>query len=104
MHTKDFLAGELEKCGLVEMAAKARTGYYHDFLSPLDTPEIQLLIDLRQANRGPAVERLIERHLNGEFDASHEESEAWANSPEGRAAMGNLSPEMAAMMRGEKDH
>jgi hypothetical protein len=104
MHTKDFLAGELEKCGLVEMAAKAREGYYHDFLSPLDMPETQLLLDLRNANHGPAVEALIQRHLNGEFDASREESEEWANSPEGQAAMGGLSPAMANMMRGKEDH
>lgn len=101
MHTKDYLAQELEKCGLTEMAAKARTGYYHDYLSPLDMPETQLLLDLRDHNHGPAVEEMIQRHLNGEFDASFEESEEWANSPEGKAAMGMLSPDMAAMMQGK---
>lgn len=102
MHTKDYLAQELEKCGLKEMAAKARTGYYHDFLSPLDMPETQLLLDLRDVNHGPAVEDLIQRHLNGEFDASLAESEEWANSAEGRASMGMLSPAMAAMMQGKE--
>jgi hypothetical protein len=101
MHTKDFLAQELEKCGLKQMAAKARAGYYHDYLSPLDMPETQLMLDLHNANHGPAVAALIQRHLNGEFDASLEESEEWANSPEGKAAMGMLSPGMAAMMQGK---
>jgi len=30
------------------------------------------------------------RHLNGEFDANTEESEDWANSPEGQEAFKNL--------------
>lgn len=42
MHTKDILAAELIKAGLREMAVKAATGYYHDFLSPLPTLCLQL--------------------------------------------------------------
>jgi hypothetical protein len=86
MHTKDFLAQELRNAGLDEMAAKAETGYYHDFLSPLDFPETQLEADLRAVGR-PAALALRARHLNGEFDASKEESDAWAASPDGQAAM-----------------
>jgi len=89
MHTKDFLAQELQKAGLDEMAAKAADGYYHDFLSPLDTPELQLLADLRAIGT-PAAEAPAARHLTGEFDASKEESDAWAQSPEGQDAFGKL--------------
>jgi hypothetical protein len=86
MHTKDFLALELRKAGLHAMADKAATGHYHDFESPLDFPEIQLATDLTLAG-GPAALALRARHFNGEFDASTEESEAWA---EGQEAFGQL--------------
>lgn len=89
MHTKDKLAAELRKAGLEEMAAMAERGFYHDFLSPLDFPDIQLASDL--ANVGtPEAMALRARHINGEFDANVEESEEWARSPEGQDAMRRL--------------
>jgi hypothetical protein len=88
MHTKDFLAQELRAAGLDAMADKAAAGYYHDFLSPLAFPETQLDRDLFDA--GPAGKELRKRHHNGEFDASIEESEEWANSHDGREALGKL--------------
>lgn len=83
MHTKDILAAELAKAGLPDMAAKAAQGYYHDFLSPLTFPCLQLGEDLALAGT-PAAMALRARHLNGEFDATQGESEEWAESPEGR--------------------
>jgi hypothetical protein len=91
MHTKDKLAAELERAGLHLMAAKAREGWYHDFLSPLDFPEMQLDHDLAIAGT-PAALALRERHHNGEFDASIEESDAWAESPDGQATINKLMP------------
>jgi hypothetical protein len=79
MHTKDILAAELAKAGLPEMAAKAATGYYHDFLSPLDLPSLQLVADLESAGTPEAL-GLLARHLEGEFDATREEANAWAAS------------------------
>lgn len=93
MHTKDILAKTLEEVGLHEMAAKASEGYYHDFLSPLDTPCIQLMHDLQahlMANPRPEITKLIERHVNGDFDASNEESDEWAASPEGQQVINAL--------------
>ena len=81
MHTKDILATELEKARLPAMAAKAREGYYHDFLSPLATPCLQLAQDLAKVGT-PAAIALRIRHLNGEFDATAEESEDWKKSAE----------------------
>jgi hypothetical protein len=78
-HTKDFLAQELRKAGLDAMADKAVTGYYHDFESPLDFPEMQLDVDLSLAGTPEAL-ALRARHHNGEFDASTEEGEEWAMS------------------------
>jgi hypothetical protein len=89
MHTKDFLAQELRAAGLEEMAEKAARGYYHDFLSPLAMPEMQLDRDLFAVGT-PAAMALRRRHHNGEFDASTEESDAWANSADGREAIGKL--------------
>lgn len=89
MHTKDFLAQELRKAGLEDMAAKAETGYYHDYLSPLDFPEMQLAHDLAAVGTEAAL-ALRSRHLNGEFDASEEESDEWAASAEGQAAFKEL--------------
>lgn len=88
-HTKDILADELEKSALQEMAAKARTGYYHDFLSPLDMPCLQLSNDLAAAGT-PAALALRARHHNGEFDASAAESAAWAESADGKDAFQQL--------------
>lgn len=90
MHTKDFLAQELEKAGLAAMAAKAREGYYHDFLSPLAMPCQQLAADLLEVGTVEAL-MLRQRHINGEFDANTEESEEWAKSLEGRRAMRELA-------------
>ena len=90
MKTNEVLALELEKIGLVEMAKKAREGYYHDFLSPLDFPEMQLAEDLAKVGTPEAL-ALRKRHINGEFDANLEESEAWANSPDGQDTLRRLT-------------
>lgn len=93
MHTKDILATELEKANLPEMAAKARTGWYHDFLSPLPTPCLQLDADLAKAGTRAAL-ALRARHHNGEFDATPEESEDWAQSEDGQKTLGQLTSSM----------
>jgi len=86
MHTKDKLAQALTEAGLHEMAAKAAEGWYHDFLSPLDLPEMQLDADLYAAGTPEAL-ALRRRHHDGEFDASVEESDEWAKSAEGQETL-----------------
>lgn len=88
-HTKDILADALRDAGLGVMADKAAAGYYHDFLSPLDDPAMQLDRDL-VARGTPEAAALRKRHWNGDFDANTEESEEWATSLEGRRAMKEL--------------
>ena len=96
MHTKDMLADALQAVELTEMAAKARTGYYHDFLSPLDLPEMMLINDLSVAattthrHQQEAIMALRSRVIDGDFDASVEESEAWADSQEGQDTFRSL--------------
>lgn len=92
MHSKDFLAQELRRAGLEAMAADAEKGLYHDFLSPLPFPEMQLAADLAEAIHAgnEAAKDLRRRHLNGEFDATAEESDDWAESEDGQEAFAQL--------------
>lgn len=86
MHTKDILAAELRKADLTAMADQAATGYYHDFLSPLATPCRTLVEDLIRFADSPdwpkqdEARALSVRAVVGEFDASLDETVAWAPS------------------------
>lgn len=81
-----------------DMVTRAVDGYYHDFESPLAFPEMQLVADLRDMAKlpttGPAARKalaqLAARVINGEFDATKAESDAWAASEEGQATFGLL--------------
>lgn len=100
-HTTVKLAGALgEIPGVPEaMIQRARDGYYHDFLSPLAMPEVQLVKDLRDLASRPATPRnsrsllreMAQRIIDGEFGASKEESDDWARSAEGQEAMAALT-------------
>jgi hypothetical protein len=68
------------------MVHDALGGYYDDFKSPLPFPEMQLLADAREH----ALPEIVEGVLNGEWDATKEESDAWAASPDGQAAFREL--------------
>lgn len=74
--TSDRLAKVLEEHGLLDMAAKARAGYYDDYRSPLATPIVQLVKDLSAVNR----KDLAERAMAGEWDGTRDEGEAWFRS------------------------
>jgi hypothetical protein len=96
LHTKDKLAAALREVDLDEMAERAATGYYHDYLSPLDSPEFTLIneLSIEATKRHPEERRSILNLrayvINGDFDASAEESKEWANSPEGQEAFRSL--------------
>lgn len=100
-HSKDILADELMKAGLGDMSLKARGGYYHDYLSPLPTPCLQLATDLKAAGTAPAL-ALLERHMRGEFDATSEEADDWEHSADGQAALGQFPPEMRKLFQGKR--
>jgi len=101
-HTTAVLARALEGIPGVPpgMIEKARAGYYHDYLSPLATPEIQLVLDLRELadlpatprNSRPLLRALAKAVIGGEYDATPEESAEWARSPEGQETMAALLP------------
>lgn len=91
--TSEQLALVLDAVKLDQLAARARNDEFHDFLSPHAFPEL-LLVDLLAdaANACPDLDKQLrileirQRVINGEFDASKEESDDWAKSPEGREA------------------
>lgn len=100
MHTKDKLAAALREIGLDEMAVQAESGWYHDFLSPLAMPEMQLIRDLTEAmhandpDAGQSIALLRKRVIDGDFDASTEESEAWSKSHDGKQTFAMLVREL----------
>jgi hypothetical protein len=74
MKTTERLAKVLEENGCpADMVQRARGGYYDDFESPLDTPILQLVTDLRALHK----HALAKRAIAGEFDGSKEEADAW---------------------------
>lgn len=89
LHTTEELARALEATNDIRVKPlvwKARRGYYHDFLSPLALPEAQLVNDLLELG----LTELAQRVIDGEFDASTAESDAWGRSEEGRATYAAL--------------
>ena len=96
MHTKDRLAAALLEAGLKEMADRAGNAWYDDYQSPLDAPINTLVDDLAVAagkadvHARPAILQLRKRAINGDFDGTKEEGDAWAASPEGQETFRKL--------------
>lgn len=99
-HTTDRLVAALREIpGVpVDMISYALDGYYDDYRLPMAFPITQLCIDLKELAAAPAtphdsrqlLQGLRRRVMDGEFDGTAEESEAWAQSPEGQAAFREL--------------
>ena len=88
MKTKDRLAQVLEANGCPpEMVERAASGYYDDYESLLAMPCNALVEDLRALKKFA----LAKRAMNGEFDGTKEEAEAWMTR-EGAAALFPLQP------------
>jgi hypothetical protein len=72
--TTERLAKVLEAAQApAEMIARARDGYYDDYKSELATPIPQLVNDCREAG----LNDIAQRAIDGEFDATREEGDAW---------------------------
>lgn len=87
--TTEKLAKAMINAGFGEhhlMVKRAREGYYDDFKSPLPTPMIQLVKDLQASG----ADWLAKMAIDGAFDATLEESSAWASSPEGQELLAEL--------------
>jgi hypothetical protein len=83
--TKMRLARVLREYGLHQLAEQAEFGRYDDFESESATPIFDLVRDLRA--RGFA--KLAKRAMNGEWDATKEESDAWMER-EGKRLLGDI--------------
>ena len=96
--TSEKLAQVLHAVALFDLEKLARADMFHDFLSPYDLPELELERHLRKARdacpdkeRAARIEQVRQRHMAGEFDASLEESDAWAASEDGQEAYRELT-------------
>ena len=84
------------------MVKQAFEGYYHDYLSPLTFPEIQLVSDLRELAKAPATPRdsrpllraMAQAVIDGEYDATSEESDEWAKSADGQETFRQLADDV----------
>ena len=107
--TKDRLAAELravaakaspDNATIYEaLAVRAETGEFDDYGTVHVCGPTALYHELRAAG----FEKFAKRVADGEFDASKEESDEWANSPEGREAMKDFTPEQRAALFGVYD-
>jgi hypothetical protein len=93
-HTARRLAYALTEAGAPpDMIRRAERGYYHDYLSPLTFPEIELVNELNKAaKKAPSeiaakLRTLAAKVINGEYDANKAESDEWARSPEGQETL-----------------
>lgn len=85
--TTEKLAQALAQAGAPGwMIADARAGRYDDFKSQSATP----ILDLVHEAEAHGLHDLVRRAKAGEFDATTAEAEAWAQSPDGRAAFRQL--------------
>lgn len=85
--SSERLALALEQEGAPdEMITRARQDYYHDFKSPLPLPEMQLLADAREHGLTAIAEGVME----GRWDATKAESDAWAASHDGQKTFQEL--------------
>lgn len=101
-HSSNVLADALAAEGFKCLAARARKHEFHDFLSPHALPQNQLVAELCEFHTDTA-ERLKLRVIDGEFDATLEEADQWAASPEGKSIMAKLGPSSRAPETGIED-
>jgi len=97
--TSQHLADALRAAHFDALAERAEADEFHDFLSPHDLPLTvlaQILARLStdehvDARGHEAANNLRLRLIDGEFDASDEEAEAWARSEEGQDTFKKLT-------------
>lgn len=84
--TSAYLARELMAAGLHELSFRAATGEFDDYGTVHVCGPTALHGELLKAGRPDLAQRVAA----GEFDATIEESDEWAASPEGQAAFASL--------------
>lgn len=109
MKTRERLAAELRAVAAKAtpdhaaryeaLAARAETGEFDDF----GTAHVCGPTALYQELTAAGFDKFARRVAGGEFDASIEESDEWAYSEEGRAAMKGFTAEQRAALFGVYD-
>jgi hypothetical protein len=90
----EILVADLRAAGLTDLARRAETGEFHDFQSDHAFPMMTLMKELEAAARPTnhrQVKQLQQNVRDGKYDATKEESDAWAASPEGQDAFSKLA-------------
>ena len=107
MSTKERLAAALREAGLADMAEQAEQGRYDDFDSLSPTPITDLVTALREVGT-PAALVLAQRAIDGDFDGTKEEGDAWFERegrryfPEFRGVAGKRTDRSADIERGHR--
>lgn len=108
MRTRDKLAAELRAVAAKAspanaeqyeaFAVRAETGEFDDYAIPSDPAHICPITQLHSELTKAGFTKFAARVASGEFDATMEESDEWARSPDGREAAKSLSPEMRKIL------
>lgn len=108
--TRDKLAAELRKVAVMAspanaekyeaFAKRAETGEFDDHAIPSDEAHACPITQFYSELMAAGFTKFAGRVANGEFDATKEESDEWANSPDGQETFKMLSPEMRIAMFG----
>lgn len=102
--TSQRLADALRAAGILTLAERAEKDEFHDYLSPHATPTIILANELvgiindttHEQHTRTAAHNIRVRVINGEFDATEEESNEWAASAEGQATFDRLVKDVSS--------
>lgn len=110
MKTREKLVGELRKVAekaspdnaakYEAFAKRAETGEFDDYADTYFCPITQLYAELSAAG----FTKFAARVVNGEFDATKEESDEWARGPSGQEAAKHLSPEIRELFGLKLNH
>lgn len=91
MGSTEKLVAALEEAGApAALVERARRNEFHDFKSESPTPISDLVNACREAGLQGGLRNVVARAIGGEFDATKEESDEWARSPEGQDTFGRL--------------
>lgn len=94
--TTDKIATELRRLGLHRLAGRAAKGEFSDFSTPHMAPQHVLVGELERALRFrlvPDLQGVADMRnavIAGEYDSTTEESAAWEQSEDGKAALREL--------------
>lgn len=96
--TSQKLADALRAAGFDDLAKRAKADEFHEFFGPHAAPGMLLAELLFLIYRDDPVEKhkiaamnIRQRLIDGDFEASEEESAAWAMSAEGKDAFKRLT-------------